>query len=528
MVAPKSLDPEYWEHFTVDQDDIEFLYNQLLELEIPQTQNSLIKLIVSNRIKNIRDAQEKEKEKVGSLLYLPKNSYEIGQTLIFPSMDWRNGQVDNVRKGFNPEFESFNVIDITFENGEKTSFASNLENHPLNNISATVATDPLLDINHVIEFYGDQLLNVLEKNLEKNTELVRIAGCWFPKALLVDINNGHLNLVEAVLEENKGGPLSTRQLLDQIEFKSPVNSQLMEFSLNYVLQDDQRFDEVGPAGEVLWHLKDMEPEDVRKIPSFLQYDKFDYDHEIVKPFLAQFEGDLFDELEEWEKVQVNVSEIKVSLIFPHWRSGTLPLSHSLSRLFPTAYEAPRVCFTFVDEENKKLFPGWVVRPHKYVYGLKEWYKANGLMPGSLVHLKKGDQPGEIKVFQEKCRQSREWMRTALIGSDQGIVFGMLKQNVFTTFNERMAIAVPDPDGFEEIWKTTNNKKEDINRTILRIMRELSKLNPQIHAQELYAAVNILKRCPPGMILNFLLTHKDIKHLGDLYFRISESSEGVDL
>ena len=166
----------------------------------------------------------------------------------------------------------------------------------------------------------------LKTILKHNPELVRIAGCWFPKALLVDINSGHLNLAEAVLEESKGGPLSTRQLLDQIELRSSVNSQLMEFSLNYVLQDDQRFDEVGPAGETLWHLKNLEPDDVRKTPSFLQSERFDYDHELVKPYLSQFEGDLFDELEDWEKTKDNVNEIKVGLIFPHWRSGTLPLS----------------------------------------------------------------------------------------------------------------------------------------------------------------------------------------------------------
>jgi hypothetical protein len=244
---------------------------------------------------------------------------------------------------------------------------------------------------------------------------------------------------------------------------------------------------------------------------------------MVKSYLAQFEGDLFDELENWEKEQTKGTEVKVSLIFPHWRAGTLPLSHSLSRLFPTAYEAPRVCFTFVDEENKKKFPGWVVREPKYVYGLKDWYKNNGLMPGSLVHLKKGDQLGEIKVFHEKSRQAREWLRTALIGSDQGIVFGMLKQNVSSTFNERMSIDVPDPEGFEDIWLKNNTRHEDISRAILKIMRELSKLNPQIHAQELYAAVNITRRVPPGFIIHFLLTNPSVKHLGDLYFRISDEA-----
>jgi len=53
------------------------------------------------------------------------------------------------------------------------------------------------------------------------------------------------------------------------------------------------------------------------------------------------------------------------------------------------------------------------------------------------------------------------------------------------------------------------------------MRELSKLNPQVHAQELYAAVNIVRRIPPGYVIHFLLTHPAIKHLGDLYFRISD-------
>jgi hypothetical protein len=526
MAAPKIINSDYWNNFVISQEDIEFLYNQLLDLEIPQTPNSLLRLIIDNRVKAIKEALEKENKRVGSVIYLPKDHYDIGQTLVFPAFEWRNGHVDSVRKGFNPEYESFDVIDLTFENGDKASFACNLASHLLNNSNNTIKTEPLLDNDFVIIQYGDQLLNILEKNLEKNNELVKIAGCWFPKALLVDIHTGHLNLAEAVLEESKGGPLTTKQLLDQIDLRSSVNSQLVEFSLNYVLQDDKRFDEVGPAGETLWHLKDLEPEDVRKTPSFLQYETLDYDHELVKPYLAQFEGDLFDELEEWEKSKDNSSEIKVSLIFPHWRSGTLPLSHSLSKLFPTAYEAPRVCFTFIDEDNKKSFPGWVVRPHKYVYGLRDWYKNNGLIPGSLVHIKKGDKPGEIKIFYEKCRQSREWMRTALIGSDQGIVFGMLKQNVFVTFNERMSIAVPDPEGFEEIWIKNANKNEDINRIIWKIMRELSKLNPQIHAQELYAAVNFLKRCPPGMILNYLLTNKDVKHLGDLYFRIADNSEGT--
>lgn len=526
MQNKNSIKSDYWEKFSIEQADIEYLYNQLLELEIPQTHEALLDLIINNRIKMIMEEQLKRLSENDSMTYLPKNHYEIGQKISFPNMDWQTATVLNIRPGFNPELPNFNVIEVGFNDGKKLSFACDLENHALNLPSSDSEIDPLLDLKYIKENFGISLIHTLEFSLKNNPELVRIAGRWFPRALLVDITSGHLNLIEAILEEKNGGPLSTKQLVEQVELKSSANTQLTEFSLNYFLQEDKRFDEVGPAGEILWHLKSMEPADVQRTPAYLISEKFEYDREAVKPFLSQFEGDLFDELENWEKEQTKVNEVKVSLIFPHWRSGTLPLSHSLARLFPTAYEAPRVCFTFVDEENKKKFPGWVVREPKYVFGLKDWYKNNGLMPGSLVHLKKGDHPGEIKVFHEKNRQAREWLRTALIGSDQGIVFGMLKQNVSSTFNERMAIAVPDPQGFEDIWLKNSTRHEDANRTILKIVRELSKLNPQIHAQELYAAVNIIRRIPPGFIIHFLLTNSSMKHLGDLYFKVTEEAEEV--
>ena len=55
------------------------------------------------------------------------------------------------------------------------------------------------------------------------------------------------------------------------------------------------------------------------------------------------------------------------------------------------------------------------------------------------------------------------------------------------------------------------------------MHELAKLNPQghIHAQEIYAAVNLIRRCPPSVVINVLFNQPWSSHLGDLYFRIIE-------
>ena len=73
-----------------------------------------------------------------------------------------------------------------------------------------------------------------------------------------------------------GGPLNTSALIEQIELDSNVNPKLLEFSLDLALQEDTRFDEVGPAGKVLWFLQRLEPEPVLKTPLYLRYSQVDY------------------------------------------------------------------------------------------------------------------------------------------------------------------------------------------------------------------------------------------------------------
>ena len=51
---------------------------------------------------------------------------------------------------------------------------------------------------------------------------------------------------------------------------------------------------------------------------------------------------------------------------------------------------------------------------------------------------------------------------------------------------------------------------------------IEKIKDDVYAQELYAAVNILRRCPPGPILNILDDRPWAHPLGDLYFRLDEN------
>jgi hypothetical protein len=521
--ATLSLREDYWEIFELTDEDREFIYNHLLEIETPLTSPELLSALVNERIRQEKLALEKQRTSGGDI-YLPAHTFKTNQDLVFPAFGWQHAHVIGVRPGQNPDLGDFQVIQVKFDNNEIKEFATNILDHFLNQPQEISIKESSLDTDVVLANYGEKLLEIINSDLTKNQEFVRIAGKWFSRALLADINVGHLNLVEAILDMAGGGPLPTQPLLEQVGLASNTNSKLVEFSLDHALQEDPRFDEVGPAGEVLWFLHRLEPESVLQIPSSLRYQPLDYDPTSLTEDMLELEQKLDDELSPIRSKYPNINEVQLTLTFPHWRAGTLPLTNRINHLFPTAYEAPRIRFLLVDGETGQKFPGWVVRANHYVYGLQDWYKSHGLMPGSLVRVKRGKNPGEVIVQCDSQRGSREWVRTVLVGSDGGIVFAMLKQIITAAYDERMAIAIPDPQGLDTAWKQIQKGRVPFERIVVNTVRDLAKLNPQshVHASELYAAVNIIRRCPPGPILSLLATRPWFIHVGDLHYRIDDS------
>ena len=109
----------------------------------------------------------------------------------------------------------------------------------------------------------------------------------------VDI--GHRHLAEAVLDMYDGGPLAPEQILREIGGLGDAPEPLQLFSLNYHMNQDERFDEVGPAGKVLWHLTRLLPRLVRQVPTILQYKAIDFDRSLLSREMLQLEYDLDDE-----------------------------------------------------------------------------------------------------------------------------------------------------------------------------------------------------------------------------------------
>lgn len=521
MASNPLITSEYWTNLQFTRQDVEFLHNYLFEHETPLTARELVSVFIDDHVRAERLATQRQRE-AGGKTYLPKDSYQVGDDLLFPSMDWKHGRVKAVRAGVNPEIGSFDVLTVDLDGGAERLFASNLASHTLNDQPVTVE-DEEFDTEEIKRLYGGLIEKKIEAAFRADDEIVRIAGRWFPRALLIDVNVGHLNLAEAVLDMAGGEPLPTPALLKDVSLPEGVNPKLAEFSLNLALQEDDRFDEVGPAGQVLWCLRRLEPQEVQEVPLYLQYSPIEFDRSVLDDQMLNLEAHLDDELSDLDTDHgTDLKEVTISLIFPHLRAGTLPLSDRVRSLFPTAYESPRVRFTLVDGRTKKRMPGWVVREHRYVYGLREWYKANELMPGSLIRIQRSENPGEVIIEAKTYRATKDWVRTVIVGADGVLVFAMLKQPISAEFNDRMAFAIPSMGAVDQLW--LQNNKRPFEKLVADMIREMSKLTPQghVHAQELYSAVNIVRRVPPAPLFALLSSKPEFIHVGDLHFRLGES------
>ncbi len=523
LIQRKTQDPAYWgDEFTVTPDDLQYLSTLLVEDELPRSAEELGRALVLYRCRQEEALIEQALSR--GTPYQPKRTYEVGEQVVFPVLGYRVGKVVGVRPGHNPEYDPFQVIKVEFEDGQRQEFAAQLEQHSLNYEAEAKAE--LHSPEELADLYGPQVGTVLEKRLEAEPDFVRLAGKWFRKDMLVEVHVGHLNLAEAVLDMAGGGPLPTEALLGDLELPEEITPQLRIFSLNYALQEDERFDEVGPAGEVLWFLRRLEPEGVQSIPVYLQYRPLEYNHALLTSEMLALERELDDE---WSNLppSADVSEpVTVVLTYPHWRSGTLPLSGRLARVFPTG-RTHRIRFTFVDGETGAKMPGWVVREGRYVYGLEKWYKTHDIPAGAYLEVARGEEPGIIVIRRRSRRPRREWVRVALPVEGR-LTFEMRKKLITCEYDELMIVVGEDPEAMDVVWTRAREQRLSLGQLIAEIFPELAKLSPQgtVHAATLYSAVNVAMRTPPGPLLAELVTNGSYTPVGDNYWVLRVSPSGV--
>ncbi|HEX2906276.1 MAG TPA: hypothetical protein VHO69_05405 [Phototrophicaceae bacterium] len=519
----------YWaRNLNVSDQDVEYLTGLLLEKETPLSTEDLARALIEERLR--QEASMLQERYKDVLPYNPAHTYPIGQRLVFSAFNFETGTVINTRTGNNQEYGEFTVIAVEFDDNTLNNttvpreFATGLTTaHKLSQLEgngahftthlSNLTADEILDAAH------DDIIAKVDEALSASSDLIYLAQKWFPYNLLLDVNIGHRNLAEAVLDMNGGGPLMAEEIVQEIGGLGDAPQALQTYSLNYSLNDDDRFDEVGPTGEILWYLTRLEPPEVRQTPATLRYTPIDYDRTQLTPDMLALEAEIGDELTTMEPV-TNIQETTVNLIYPHRRLGTLPLNNRLEAVFPTARQTPRVWVTLVDGQDGEEYPAWVVRKDKYIFGLAKFYRKHKLPVGVAITARKSDEPGKVVIDFNAYRPRTEWIRLIVPHNDV-ITFENQKRAIGAQYDELMILGADDLAGVDAIAQTIQQQKKSLAALLKLLIPPLGALTPQgtVHAKTLYSAVNIMRRCPPGPILVTLLANPDFENVGGHYWKL---------
>ena len=272
---------EYWESdFSLSDTDLEQIYNYFLETEQPHTVKELAGLVIESRVRE--QAAELRRHIADSTIYQPQRTYSIGEEVIFPALRLAKGTVTDIRRGFNPEYGEFNVIVVNVKGKTREFVADVGREHPLNSSNGGALAEQLTGNAEAIrEAHGAVVAARIKASLARREDFVSIGDQWFVKSLMADVNIGHLHLAEAILEVSDGGPLTTAEILSQLELDPGIDPRVQDFSLTYHLLRDGRFDEVSPAGAAAWFLRRMEPEAVQNRPERLAYQPTPFDRGLL-------------------------------------------------------------------------------------------------------------------------------------------------------------------------------------------------------------------------------------------------------
>lgn len=521
MIQSHTQTKSYWAtKFSLTESDVEQLSNHFLDTERPQTASELALALMEHRV-----AEEKNEIKqrlAGRAVYQPREAYEEGDELVFPGLNFAYGTVTGVREGRNPEAGTFKVIQVQIDDMEREFAASLQQDHVLNQENGTIFEAlEMSSADDLHELYGDIVAEKIASSLEEREGFLRLADRWFLKALLTDINMGHLNLAEAVLEINEGGPLPPEEILPHLELgdDAPVETQI--FSLNYAMLQDDRFDEVAPRGKVGWYLQRMEPAEVRETPERLIYEPVSYDESALTEELRLLIRELDDE---WSNIEPDTRRqpVVLTLTYPHRWAGTLPLSARTRPLFPPS-RSQRQRVVFVDEESQEELVGWVVQEHRYIYGLEDWYAEHEIPIGGFISLRPTEEEGVLLLDYDRRRGQREWVRLASV-EDNRLAFELDRRTISCGYDDLLLVGTEYVAAVDAVWRRVTNNNRPVGQLLRDLFPELAELNPQhtVHAKTLYSAINMLRRLPPEPVFAELVSDPVFVAVGDYYWQYDPS------
>ena len=508
---------EYWvDEFAVHKEDVEYLYDWLMEENEPRTLDQLGIKLVERRCQREELALAKGGK---GAVYQPQDKFDVGQRVVFPVLDYAVGRVLAVRPGNNPRYGTFSVIQVQLESeATPREFAAEFSlDHPLKrSVAQFEQSEGLLSPPQLHERYGQHVRERLLEALRHNEEFVYLDDRWFLRGLLPEVTPFHLNIAEAMIDE-RGKPLTVSQLLEEAELAASAAPNRM-YALGHALSQDPRFARAGTGDEATWYLNNLIPVAVREKPLRLVPLYKARGGELLNRELHDLARELKDEADQLQTARPvppgSVDSVQILLIYPHRREGTLPLTVQAMGLL--AEDSPeRFMVTFIDQRNKEKLSGWVMPSAGYASGLGDWYQRRELPVGSVIELRRGDEPATFWLVYEQGKRKAEWIREAKVFNGR-LTFSMQRKAYTCRYDKHLLIEEGAVEELDRLWVSPGGPPPSLFDYLTELFPELAKLSGQglVHAKSLYSAVNLTHRCGAVPVFAELTRHACFDPVGD--------------
>ena len=503
----------YWQKkFSVDQRDVEIAHARISATGQIVSLSEIAIDVIQRRI----DAEKVQEvsETTDAQLYRPKDTYNVGAQLSFPMLSSSTGVVESLREATHPQHGPFVAMTVYFaQTKQRREYASQLQaDHALNNDpQQSGGASGRATAEEIYKAFQAPIRSKLVAALAESPDIAEFKQSYYLTSMLPEFHEGLYNIADAAIDINNG-PLSTDALIEQMGLLGNAQevSDTLRFSLNYRLTNDARFHDVGTVEQPAWYLQRLTPEALQTLPERLvDIGDTSYDVGALDDTLLTFLSEIDDEgthPDDISQVGTDIKDITLVLNFPHRTAGTLPLTPKTEAFFPRNLSHP-VHFEFVDGQTGDTFPGWSVASKGYVSGLEAWYENNGVIVGAYIKIKRSKNANQVIIDIDRTRAQRDWLRMALV-TDHRLSFQMSKELVACQYDELMAVGVRSQEELDKVWQQTKSRNTSLFDLLCQLFPELSKLNPQsnVHAKTLYSAINVIRKTPPGVLFQELVSH----------------------
>ncbi len=521
----------FWrDEYQVTDQDLDLVTSLILDAGKPQSADILAAAIIMRRVK--REQQALAQMAARGDLYQPKNTYSVGQRLVFSAREFADGTVIDVREGYNPKYGEFSVIKVRFEeDGSELEFASEFAyEHALNRPEEELlgGSDEAFSVEDLVATCLPYVRDRLSAALEEHDEFLRFEDEWYLQELLPEVDEGYLNLAEALIYE-RDKPLSVSDILSALDLAEGTSAAAQSFALNRALASDVRFDDVSLDDEPLWYLRQLEPAAVHMRPPVMDDPIRTEGGEFIGLSMLDLVEDLGDELDDVPGMVVReLHQIAYDVIFPHLYAGTMPSTQQLLTALKLEHNDRHARITLVDANSGKAYPVWLVPAQSYVCGLDDWYREVGMCVGGRVEVSIPDEPLTIAVSTQRARRSRSEFIRAAAAEGGTLTLQMQRASLDVEVDRDTVIYIPDPEEIATLMLTDRMRELSLSEIVYHAFEELAKLGSSgtVHAKSVYSAVNLMRRCGSVPIFQELTRRACYDPVGNNEWVFDPSKKGI--